>query len=349
MKRVDLTQIPIANKNIDEFRKLNIKNILELEFNINQYKEIKNLEFKFLKESNFNYIIYINGKIRDSKLESNILIKENKIEITKEIKESLVVLNYYDEQNIYFENSLNYKINENINTNIIEIFQSKNKENFINEKRVFEINKFSNLEYIKVQKLSNEDFLNIVYETNILESSHLKFFNFDYGSKNSYNHFDIDLNHSYSSFVLNAIVNIKDNQELANIIKISHNEKNTTSSAKVNHILKDNAHGVFEAKTVVNKNAKYSKVLQNSKTTILSDNAKINANPRLEIFTDELSASHGATSGSIDEDILYYLQTRGLSKDKASKIVLDALENSIFDEISNEDIKSFIKNFIKEK
>lgn len=343
MKNLDLKYIPVANKKVDEYRKCNIKNITNLKFKENIFKTVDSSSFDYLKEKEFNTIFFINGKMSFKNLNNELSIENDKIIINKNINKPLLVLNYYSDENRVFDKKLIFEIKENINVNIIEIFISDKKESFISEQREFNLDKLSNIEYTKLQKLSCEDFLNFEVITNIKENGRLKIFNFDYGSSNTYNIFNNELNYNYGTVELEGFIDISKKQEVANIVTTTHNAKNTKSSIKVKHILDDSSHGIFEVKSIVNEKAKYSSVEQNSKTIILNDDAKINANPRLEIFIDELSASHGATTGSLDEEMLYYLQTRGLSKEKASKIILDAIEKKIINSISNEEIKSLIK------
>lgn len=341
MKNLDTKNIPFANKEIEEFKRCNVKDILEMKFKDNEYKVVDISLLDKLKKEEFNTLFFVNQKLSFKNLEKDILFDEKELIIDKKIDRPILILNYYSDNNTLFNKKLKLTLKGNIE--IFEVFISDNQENFIDEKREFEIDKNSNIEYIKLQKLSTFDYLHIDFKQNIEENSKLKIFNFDYGSSNCYNIFNTSLDFKNSNFEMEAFINISKKQEIANIVTTTHNAQNSKSSIKANHILDESSHGIFEVKSIVNKNAKYSAVIQNSKTTILNDNAKINANPRLEIFIDELTASHGATTGSLDEDILYYLQTRGLSKEQASKILLDALEEKIINSISNEKFANLIK------
>ena len=103
------------------------------------------------------------------------------------------------------------------------------------------------------------------------------------------------------------------------------------------------------AKSIVNESALFSKAFQNCNTILLSDEATIFAQPHLEIFIDELQASHGTTTGSLDKEQLLYLQSRGISKDKAYEMLLSAFENKIVDNIKDEIIKEFVQNYKRDK
>jgi len=343
MKKLDITKFPVANKQIERFRKCNVKNILELEFKENSFNANSDFDFDFLKLEGFNRIFYLNETIKEKNLMDNISLDENKIIINKDCKHPLLVVNYYDDENVIFEKDLKYIIDNETDILIFEIFISSQKNNFINQKREFSVDRLSNLEYIQLQKLSFEDFFNIEFKPTIHQESTMKFFNFNFGSQKAYNNFDINLDFPNSTFEMEGLTNISQKQEVANIVNTIHNGKDTNSTINVNHILDGNSHGIFEVIARVNHGANNSNVIQSSKTTLLSDDAIINANPRLEIFIDELKASHGATTGSLDEDILYYLQSRGLSKKQASKMMLDAIENKILEKISNETVVKFIK------
>ena len=92
-----------------------------------------------------------------------------------------------------------------------------------------------------------------------------------------------------------------------------------------------------------------SKAFQNCNTILLSDDATIFAQPHLEILIDELEASHGTTTGTLNKEQLLYLQSRGISKNEAYEMLLSAFENKIVDNIKDEIIKEFIKTYKREK
>ena len=77
---------------------------------------------------------------------------------------------------------------------------------------------------------------------------------------------------------------------------------------------------------------------------LLQDNAEFNSKPELEIYADDVKCSHGSTSGSIDEDSLYYLMTRGLSREESTKLLIKGFLNDVVDLIKSPVIKKFIEN-----
>ena len=102
-----------------------------------------------------------------------------------------------------------------------------------------------------------------------------------------------------------------------------------------------NSNGVFNGKIFVRKEAQKTNAFQSNNNIILSDNAKINTKPQLEIWADDVKCYHGCTTGQLDENAIFYLQSRGINKDKAVSILI----NAFFDEI----IQKINQNIIKDK
>ena len=82
---------------------------------------------------------------------------------------------------------------------------------------------------------------------------------------------------------------------------------------------------------------------------LLNDNAEFNSKPELEIYADDVKCSHGSTSGSIDEESLHYLMTRGLSREDSAKLLIKGFLNDIIEFIKNPSIKKFIESKIEKQ
>ena len=128
-----------------------------------------------------------------------------------------------------------------------------------------------------------------------------------------------------------------------------NNAKNSLSNINYKHSLKDSSKAVLKAKSIVNETAIGTKAFQNTNTILLSDDAVIFAQPHLEIYIDELEASHGATTGTLDKEQLLYLEARGIPKKLAYDMLLKAFEEKIAHNIKDEIIKEFIKTYKREK
>ncbi len=124
---------------------------------------------------------------------------------------------------------------------------------------------------------------------------------------------------------------------------------NCNSYQKVKNVLSSESKGIFQGKIYVKDIAQKTDAYQLSKALLLGDNAEFNSKPELEIYADDVKCSHGSTSGSIDEDSLYYLMTRGLNRDESIKLLIKGFLNDIVEYIKSPSIKKFIENKLEQQ
>ena len=99
--------------------------------------------------------------------------------------------------------------------------------------------------------------------------------------------------------------------------RVNHLAPNCKSYQKIKNVLESDSIGIYQGKIFVKDIAQKTDAYQLSKALILDDKAEFNAKPELEIYADDVKCSHGSTSGSIDEDAIHYLMTRGIELSKA--------------------------------
>ena len=125
---------------------------------------------------------------------------------------------------------------------------------------------------------------------------------------------------------------------------IYHNVEECISKQIVRDVLGGESTGVFQGKVKVAPNAQKTDGQQMSKAILISDKASANAKPELEIYADDVVCAHGATVGELDDDQLFYLNSRGISKDKARLILIKAFLLDIISESVQETLHDFIFN-----
>ena len=86
-----------------------------------------------------------------------------------------------------------------------------------------------------------------------------------------------------------------------------------------------------------------------SKALLLNDDTEFNSKPELEIYADDVKCSHGSTSGNVEEDSLYYLMTRGLSRKESLRLLINGFLNDIVDVIKSNSIKDFISSNLEKQ
>jgi Fe-S cluster assembly protein SufD len=114
---------------------------------------------------------------------------------------------------------------------------------------------------------------------------------------------------------------------------IDHATAHCSSRELYKGILGGNARGVFDGKIVVRPDAQKTNAMQNSRNLLLSKEAQIDTTPRLEILADDVKCAHGATIGSLDEQAVFYLRSRGIDEARARAILTSGFANEIVDAI----------------
>jgi Fe-S cluster assembly protein SufD len=167
-----------------------------------------------------------------------------------------------------------------------------------------------------------------------------------YNKNNTFVSFEGDnstSNHSFFGLTTeNKIIDLKST--------IYHKAQNTQSNQLVKAIASDNSKIYFDGKIIIEKDANKTNATQNSKGILLSDNANIHFQPQLEIYNDDIKATHGSAVGNLDDELLFYLNQRGITTDVAKKILLTAFATDIINQsVASEHLKEYAINKIMEK
>lgn len=139
--------------------------------------------------------------------------------------------------------------------------------------------------------------------------------------------------------VLNGLYLADGAQHVDNFTEIEHAKPLGTSSELYKGILSGKAHGVFNGKIVVQKNAQKTNARQTNKNLLLSSDAAVNTKPQLEIYADDVKCSHGSTIGQIDADAMFYLRSRGLGVDEARSLLSFAFASEVIGKIKIEGLR----------
>ncbi len=132
------------------------------------------------------------------------------------------------------------------------------------------------------------------------------------------------------------------------VSKIVHKGEHATSHQEAKNILDGHSRGIFDALIKVEHTAKYTKAHQNSKAILLDERAYMAAKPQLEIYIDELEASHGSTTGQLDPKQLFYLRSRGISEVEARKMLVIAFANTLIEQVKDHRHQELIKQTFDE-
>jgi Fe-S cluster assembly protein SufD len=148
---------------------------------------------------------------------------------------------------------------------------------------------------------------------------------------------------------LNGLYLVDSNQHVDNQLFVDHAAPNCWSNQQYKGILDDEATAVFSGKIMVRRDAQKTLAYQNNKNILLTDDAKANAQPQLEIYADDVKCSHGATVGQLDPEAMFYLRSRGLCERTARQMLMLAFAGEIVDKISIDPLRERIDHLVEKR
>ncbi len=134
----------------------------------------------------------------------------------------------------------------------------------------------------------------------------------------------------------------RDAMHVDNHTLVDHAKPNGYSNELYKHILDDQATGVFNGKVLVRIDAQKTNAYQSNKSVTLTDRARMFSKPELEIYADDVKCSHGATTGQLDHEAMFYLRSRGLSERQARVLMLTAFARDVIDTVKIEPLRVYL-------
>ena len=355
------------------------KNIGELSF-YNDYSFPNKVDTSiFVEGLEHNKIVFINGRVEKvdfthedhdkieinddfkfvNRLEDNnsLLSLNNaftnkcyKITVKKNysLKKPLVV--YHSTNNEITSRNINLKLEfqleQNSSLRLIDLFNDKAENNFINIFYNFDLKENAILKNYKIDKAQNK---NIRYSYNNIEqdnNSVSETFVLSSGSNFSKNEINCNLKGEYSSAFVNGIFSLNDGQHHEVRTIINHLVENTKSYQLIKSVLGKNSKSAYQGKIFVDSKAQKTDGYQLSKAILLDETSEFNAKPELEIYADDVKCSHGSASGSLDENSIFYLMSRGLNYQQSKELLINGFLLDVVEKITDTEIKNLVKNMI---
>lgn len=152
----------------------------------------------------------------------------------------------------------------------------------------------------------------------------------------------IDLLSQYSETTLYGLYFGNKTSHIDNHTTVRHAVSNSLSNELYKGIINDEASAVFNGKIIVQPDAQKTNAFQSNKNILLSPNATVNAKPQLEIFANDVKCSHGATTGRLDEEALFYLRSRGIDKIQAQAILVKAFAHEIIENVHLPELQTYL-------
>jgi Fe-S cluster assembly protein SufD len=202
-----------------------------------------------------------------------------------------------------------------------------------------ELTKGAVFKHYRFQQNSNDAV--ITHNTHVVmeEGAQYESFTLTSGAHLSRNQIHVDMMGANALARFNGVNILNGAQQGDTTITVEHQAPHCESFQNYRNVVDDKANIVFQGKVHVHQVAQKTDGYQMAKSLLLSQQGTVNVKPELEIYADDVKCSHGATTGQMDEEALFYLQSRGITKGEAQSLLIKAFVSEVVEEVSNMDVQ----------
>ena len=204
----------------------------------------------------------------------------------------------------------------------------------------------SNVQYYRIQKESRKAFHISTTHVQLGKGSRFFSMSLDIGGGIVRNNLNVVTAGEDSSCSVNGIYITTDSQHVDNKVVIDHNSSYTTSRELYKGILSGKSKAIFHGSIMVRKGLKQIDALQIDKNLLLSDQAQANTKPAFWIYSDDVKCGHGAASGQINRDALFYLTSRGISESDARNLLVKGFVQEVVETIPDKFFKGKMDDMV---
>ena len=287
-------------------------------------------------ESYNSYFSFLNHAY----LEDGFLID---VEQDINVSDVINIVNINTAESTLANTRINVVLAQNSSLEIKQYFlgTKKAKNSFINHISEFNIADSAKLKIDKFQKF--EDNFNICSE--FIKQGKSSYFSINtFSNSGSFirNDVNVEVAGEFCHTELNGVFNPNENQYIDHHTTIDHLVANCNSFENYKGIIRGNGIGVFNGKVIVHQDAQQIEAFQQNNNVLIDDDSIVYSKPELEIYADDVKCSHGSTTGQFDDEALFYLRSRGLSRTKATEMLTIGFVNEVIEKASGNDYKSFL-------
>ena len=247
-------------------------------------------------------------------------------------------------ENLIISPQVNIDINRSSSATVIEQYASKTSSFFQNNCVFASVKENASLNHLRIFSNANKTINISSSYIEQSENSNYKYFQFvDSGALQRSDIYN-SLKGTNSTCFLSGLTLLDDDQHSATYITTDHIMPNCTSSQNFKSVLNNKSSGVFNGRTIVREDSQKTNSKQSNKNLLLSDKATMNSNPQLEIYADDVKCAHGSTTGALDNEALFYMQSRGLDRESASSLLIRGFVIELMEEIENKDLRNYLFN-----
>lgn len=163
------------------------------------------------------------------------------------------------------------------------------------------------------------------------------------------NNYHVKLAGQYSEAYVCGMVISDQHQSVDNFVFIDHAVPNCQSTQLFKYVVQEEAKGSFCGRILVEKDAQKTQAYQTNHNLCTSDEARMYSKPQLEIYADDVKCSHGLTTGQLDEEALFYMRARGISKEEARLMLIQAFTADVLEHVRIDSLKTRLEDLVEKR
>jgi len=284
-------------------------------------------------------IIFVDGQYRSDL--SNLAALTKQVNVDADIFTLQIPKGFHCPQDIYIDHINNtfgskqmkkfFIAEENSESTIIESYRGDDQREYDNQIEInIELKTNARLHYYKWQQEGKKARHSAQLLAKQASNSYLGTYHVVKGAKFSNDNFSYSLTGEGATCESIGFYQCIDQQKFRIISHIDHLSSYTNSRQLYKGIAKDKSHAVFNGMIMVSPNVREVCAHQRNDNLLLSEQAQVDTKPELEIYSEDVRCSHGATVGQLDAEALFYLCSRGVEKDQARELLIDGFANEVF-------------------
>ena len=211
------------------------------------------------------------------------------------------------------------------------------------------VGKHANLRYVQLQNWNQNTWHFAHQGGNVDSQGSLQWTVVGLGSKLSHIHQDINLNGRASTAEVNGVTFTSDRQKISYYTQQHHRQQGTHSDLLYKEVLRDESRVIWRGMIKVDEAAQQTDGYQRSDALMLSRDARCDSIPGLEIEADDVRCTHGATTGQVDEEQIFYAKSRGISQKEAMHMIVEGFFQQVYDRIPVEIVRETLSRTVQEK
>lgn len=311
--------------------------------NIKEFLTSSKSSLNQISEDNpFNPLVQLNDRFPQESFA--IKIPKNRV-----VQDVLNIVHLYNGENIISQPKSSIILSEGSNIKVNEFHLHSEKTTFSNARTEIKMEKNSTLGLDIIQEGGNASFSHYQIETEINRDCNYTQNTFSLSGGWIRNNTIVKIEGENSEANLNGIYLPSGKEHIDNHTIVDHKIAHCQSNELYRGVLMDKSSGVFNGKVYVRQDAQKTNAFQSNGNVLLSDSTTMNSKPELEIYADDVKCSHGSTTGQMDEDALFYLMARGLSKESAKRLLVMAFSEDVLNSLVNPSLRDYLETAIKNK